>query len=131
MSDLCDIDHLFGNDIGVTASGDIAVVSNHDRTVQRVIRRVLTAQNKTSGSAYPWQPEYGAGLPEQVGNENVDTGVIQSTVLSQLLIEPTVSRTPIPKVTASSSSAGSVITINVNYTDLSGTPQSFGFDLVG
>lgn len=129
MADLSDFNHLFGGDLAVTASGDIAVVGKHDRTVQRVIRRLLTAQNAVGGSAYPWQPEYGAGLPEKVGQEQVDAGNVRATVLSQLLIEPTVARTPLPVVTVSRAQAGSVVAINVQYTDLSGTPQSFGFDL--
>jgi hypothetical protein len=129
MSDLCDIDHLFGEDIGITPTGDIAVVSNHDRTVQRVIRRILTAQTSVAGSAYPFQPEYGAGLPQKIGQENIDIGNVKANVLSQLLLESTVARIPLPTVSVSSAQAGSNITINVTYTDTSGTPQSFGFDL--
>ena len=129
MSDLSDIDHYFGQDIAVTPSGDIAVSSNHDRTVQRVIRRLLTAPTSTTGSGYSWQPEYGAGLPQKVGQENVDVGAVRASVLSQLLIEPTVARTPIPTVSVSTAAGTGTITIDVNYTDLSGAPQSFGFDL--
>lgn len=129
MTDLVDMDHLFGEDVSVTPSGDIAVVSNHSRTIQRVIRRLLTAQTSQAGTAYPWQPEYGAGLPQMIGQENIDPGRVQAIVLSQLLIEPTVSRTPLPTIAATSTGANGIISINVNYTDLSGSPQSFGFDL--
>ncbi len=128
MPDICDINHLFGEDLGVTATGDIAVVSNHNRTVQRVIRRLLTAPTSQSGSGYPWQPEYGAGLPQKIG-ESIDPGQVQAVVLSQLLIEPTVARTPLPTVTVSVTQGTGVVVLNVLYTDLSGTPQSFGFDL--
>lgn len=129
MSTVSDIDHYFGNDIGVTPSGDIALVTNHDRTVERVIRRLLTAPASAFGSGYAWEPDYGAGLPQKVGQENIDPDAVRATVLSQLLIEPTVARIPIPGVTVTQSPGGSTITLNVTYTDISGTPQSFGFDL--
>src|SRR5471030_1353074 len=129
MSDLSDIDHYFGEDIAVTPSGDIAMSSNHDRTVQRVIRRLLTAPTSAAGSGYAWQPEYGAGLPQKVGQENIDAGSVRAKVLSQLLIEPTVARIPIPTVSVTVGTAGRTITIDVSYADLSGSPQSFGFDL--
>lgn len=129
MSTVSDIDHYFGNDIGVTPSGDVAMVSNHDRTVQHSIRRLLTAPASASGTGYAWEPNYGAGLPQKVGQENIDPNAVRATVLSQLLIEPTVARIPIPTVTVTQAMGTGTITLNVNYTDISGTPQSFGFDL--
>jgi hypothetical protein len=122
MADLCDIDHLYGEDLGTTPSGDIAVVSNHNRTVQRVIRRLLTA-------GYIWVQGYGAGLLQKIGEEELDPNQVQAIVLSQLLVEPTVSRKPLPTVTVTTAQGTGVTTLNVRYTDLSGTPQSFGFDL--
>jgi hypothetical protein len=122
MAALFDISHLYGEDLGTTPSGDIAVVSNHDRTVQRVIRRLLT-------SGYVWEQGYGAGLLKMIGEEETDPGRVQAIVLSQLLIEPTVARTPLPTVTVTEAQGTGVTTITIVYTDLSGTPQSFAFDL--
>jgi hypothetical protein len=122
MAALCDLSHLYGEDLGTTPSGDIAVVSNHDRTVQRVIRRLLTA-------GYVWEKGYGAGLPKLIGEEEIDPGQVQAIVLSQLLIEPTVARNPLPTVTVTEAQGTGVTTITIVYTDLSGTPQSFAFDL--
>lgn len=129
MSGLNDIDHYFGEDIGVTPSGDIAVVGNHDRTVQRVIRRLLTSPTSASGSGYAWQPTYGAGLPLKVGQENISSDSVRAVVLSQLLMESTVARVPIPSVKVAQAIGSGTITLDVTYTDISGSPQSFGFDL--
>lgn len=129
MSTVSDIDHYFGEDVGVTPSGDIALSANHDRTVQRAIRRLLTAPASSSGSGYAWEPIYGAGLPLKVGQENIDPDALRATVLSQLLVEPTVARIPIPGVKVTQAAGGGTITLDVTYTDISGTPQSFGFDL--
>ena len=127
MADLCDIDHVFGQDIGETATGDIAVVSKADRTIQRIIRRLLTPQTDQTSSAYPWEPTYGAGLSAKIG-EAIDIRAIQGIVLSQMLAEPSVARTPAPKVTVTPLDVTGA-TIDVSYTDQSGTPQNFGFDL--
>jgi hypothetical protein len=127
MSNLCDLDHLFGSDLNVTAAGDIAVVSNHNLTVERVIRRLMTAQTSLAGSAYPWQPTYGAGLPQKIGNA-INQKEVQAIVLSQLLQESSVSPTPLPTVGVTVTPGTGVVVLNVMYTDLSGTPQSFGFE---
>jgi len=129
MAILNDLSHIFGNDLDVTPSGDIALASNATRTTQRVIRRLLTPQTTQDRTGYPWQPEYGAGLPQHIGEAGVEMGVIQSTVLSQLLLEDSVARTPIPAVTVTEADAGGKFAVDTTYTDLTGTPQSFGFDL--
>lgn len=127
MADLCDIDHIFGQDIAVTPTGDIAVVSKADRTIQRVIRRLLTPSTTPLVSAYPWEPTYGAGLAAKIG-ETLDVRAIRGIVLSQMLMEPSVKKIPAPTVTVTPLNVNGA-TIDVNYTDQSGTPQNFGFDL--
>lgn len=127
MADLCDIDHMFGEDVGITATGDIAVVAKADRTIQRVIRRLLTPQTTPKSSAYPWQPEYGAGLAAKIG-ETLEPRAIRAIVLSQMLLEPSVAKIPAPAVIVTPIETTGA-TIDVTYTDQSGTPQSFGFDL--
>jgi len=127
MADLSDIDHVFGQDIGVTPSGDIAVVSKSDRTIQRVIRRLLTPSTTSGSSAYPWEPTYGAGLAAKIGDK-LDPRAVRAIVLSQLLMESSVAKVPAPVVTVTLTDPNSA-TIDVTYTDQSGTPQNFGFDL--
>lgn len=127
MADLCDIDHTFGQDIGVTATGDIAVVSKSSRTIQRIIRRLLTALTTAQSSAYPWEPTYGAGLGAKIGDA-LDVRAIRGIVLSQMLMEPSVAKIPAPAVSVVSLNVVGAV-INVSYADQSGTPQNFGFDL--
>lgn len=127
MADLADADHFYGGDLAVTASGDIAIVTKSQRTIQRIIRRLLTSATDISGSAYPWQPAYGVGLGAKIG-EALDTRAIGAAVRSQMLLEPTVQKVPAPIVVVTPIDAGAAIT--VTYTDLSGLPKSFNFDLV-
>jgi hypothetical protein len=124
----CDIDHLWGNDIGVTPSGDINLVSGSYRTIERVIRRLMTTPTTQQGSAYPWQPTYGVGLGARVGGV-LDIRGLQADVMSQILMEPSVSRTPLPVITVNQITATGVTTIGIVYTDNSGTQQNFSFNL--
>lgn len=127
MADLADISHVYGQDLAVSPSGDLALVTKSDRTIQRIIRRLLTQPTDSNGSAYPWQPEYGVGLGAKIG-EALDTRAIAAAVRSQMLMEPTVQKVPSPTIKVVEIQNGASIT--VTYTDLSGLPKSFNFDLV-
>lgn len=127
MPDLADIYHVYGGDLSVTPSGDIAVAVKQDRTEQRIIRRLLTAATQGNGSSYPWEPDYGVGLGAKVGAALDGLG-LQGTVLAQMLAEPTVQKIPAPVVTVTKIVNGAAI--DITYTDISGVPRSFGFDLV-
>lgn len=126
MADLADLAHAYGEDLGVTPSGDIALAVKSDRTIQRIIRRLMTVPTDANGSAYPWEPDYGVGLGARIG-ETLDIRGITSDVRSQMLLEPTVAKSPAPVITVTEIDTGATIT--VSYTDISGVPQSFSFDL--
>jgi hypothetical protein len=126
MADLADANHVYGNDLAVSATGDIALVTKSQRTIQRIIRRLMTAPTNSKGSAYPWQPEYGVGLGARIG-ESLDIRGIQGDVRSQMMLEPSVKKIPAPIVTVAKTDLGASIT--VSYTDLSGLPKSFNFDI--
>lgn len=127
MADLSDLAHAYGEDLGVTPSGDIALAAKSDRTIQRIIRRLMTAPTDARGSAYPWQPDFGVGLGARVG-EALDIRAIQGDVRSQMLLEATVAKNPAPIVTVAPIAAGGA-SISISYTDTSGVPQAFSFDL--
>jgi hypothetical protein len=127
MGVLSDIAHLFGGDVGVTPSGDLAVVSGSARTTQRVIRRLLSTPTVIGNSAYPWEPPYGAGLAALIGG-NPTAQQIQANVSAQMRQEASVAPLPAP-VTTVTPIAGGGDTIDIVYTDLSGTPQNFSFNL--
>lgn len=126
MADLADADHFHGNDLGGTASGDLAVVTKNRRTTQRIIRRVMTPPTDVRGSAYPWQPKYGVGLGARVG-EAIDAQGIRRDFRSQMMREASVQRVPSPVVTVDETNNGAAIT--VQYTDLTGQPRTFNFDI--
>lgn len=125
MADLADIDHFYGEDIGVTPSGDIAIVTKDQRTTQRIIRRLLTPPTGKT-SSYPWLPTFGVGLGEKIG-EALDPRAIEAKVRSQMLAEPSVAKSPAPKISVTPIPPGA--TIDVTYSDTSGQPKTFGFDL--
>lgn len=128
VTDLVDLDHVYGEDLGVTATGDIAVVSKHDRTFQRILRRLMTvATSAFNGSAYPWQPKYGVGLGARIG-ETLRIRAVRAAVRSQMLLEPTVLKVPAPVINVTPLGVTGA-TIDILYTDISGIPQSFSFDI--
>jgi hypothetical protein len=128
MPVLYDLGHIYGEDLEESATGDIAVVSNQDRTIQRILRRLMTVATSVGNSQYPTQPTYGAGLGAKIGEPGPDVRSIQGIVQAQMRTEALVARVPAPIVTVTPLAIGGA-TINVAYTDLSGQPQSFNFDV--
>jgi hypothetical protein len=132
MGDLADIQHIFGDDVGVSSTGDLATVTQDQRAQLRIIRRLLTPQTTLTQSAYPWQPEYGAGLGEKVG-QKLDVRALQAIVLGQMMLEPSISRTPLPTVTVSAVAQTEQlggVTIDISYTTMTGILQNFSFNMV-
>lgn len=86
----------FGNDVQLTAAGDLRTVVGTQLADQRIIRRLLT-----NALDYIWQPTYGAGLPEFIGE--LDTPAIyekiKGLITSQMLAESAVSQSPAPVIT--------------------------------
>ncbi len=91
-SALSDIDHTWGDDIAFGPTGDIATVTGADRSRQAVLRRLLTCPKD-----YLWHPDYGAGLPAEVG-QNVRLARARGIILGQMQLEDSVQRTPPPVV---------------------------------
>lgn len=88
-----DLDHFFGEDLKVSTSGDIATVDSDDLTTQRIIRRLMTAVK-----GYIFQLEYGAGLPQRIG-EILDIDLIAGVIRTQIRLEASVSLIPAPDIT--------------------------------
>lgn len=127
MPILSDISHVWGEDVDVSATGDLALVSGADRTTQRVIRRLITVATTLAQSEYPWQPAYGAGMGERVGLA-VNVRELQAIVIGQLNREPSVALTPAPTVRVTEVAIGE-FAVDCSYTDQSGIVRSFNFDL--
>src|ERR1700733_13276734 len=104
-----DVWHEFGNDLVVSANGDLLTASSVTLSEQMVLRRLLT-----NPGDYIWQPTYGAGLPAKIGDPfSVET--IESIVQSQMYLEDSVVRTPPPDVEVSSFPNG--MYVDISYTE--------------
>src|SRR5579859_5465965 len=121
MSDLADLFHYWSGDLQQGPTGDLAPAFRADRTSQRIIRRLLT---NPGGGDYPWEPDYGAGLPAKIG-DTLDLAYLQALIVGQIALEESVARDPAPQVTLVQIQGG--VSISVLYWDQSGqgTPLSF------
>jgi hypothetical protein len=88
-----DISHFWGGDLSPGITGDLLPANGTTRGQQRILRRLLT-----NPGDYVFQPTYGAGLPGYVG-QLLDVGKVTALILSQILLEDCVSRTPPPQIT--------------------------------
>ncbi len=101
---------LWGQDLGASSIGDIALVSGTALQQQRVLRRLLT-----NPGDYIWNPAYGAGLAQFVGTP-CNVAAIRATIRSQIFMESSVARLPEPVIDVSSASDGSVY-VQIRYVD--------------
>ena len=123
MSDLADLFQYWSNDLQQGPTGDLAAAFRADRTSQRIIRRLLT---NPGGGDYPWEPNYGAGLPAKIG-DTLDLGYLTALVIGQMALEPSVARDPPPQVTITAIQGG--VSISVLYWDPSGQGVPLSFNL--
>lgn len=90
---------------------------------QRVLRRLLT----TPGT-YIWHLEYGAGLPQYVGQPTLPSA-LNALITTQMFLEDSVARDPMPTVQTTGSADGSFHT-NISYADNDvGRIVTMGFDV--
>lgn len=97
--------HVFGQDLVVSANGDLLTAESVPLSEQRVLRRLLT-----NPLDYIWQPGYGAGLAQKIGDP-FDVTTIKGIVVSQMFLEESVVRTPPPEVDVASFPNGMAIDI--------------------
>jgi hypothetical protein len=92
MTDLADVNHWYGGDLLLSDTGDLARVARADRSRQRVVRRLMTAHHD-----YLSHPDYGAGLPGEIG-ANTDLPRVSALLRGQMLLEESVAGAPEPVV---------------------------------
>ncbi len=120
---MADLSLLFGGDLNVGPTGDLALSDGSALTEQRVLRRLLT-----NVGDYLWQLNYGAGLGQFVGQPAAAT-VISGIVRTQMLLEAAVSRSPAPTVGVTSTVDGTV-NLTIQYVDaLVGQTNLLSFSL--
>ncbi|WP_331693477.1 phage tail protein [Pandoraea sputorum] len=116
-----DLNHIWGSDLTVSASGDLLMVDGSDQTQQRILRRLMTNPRGPAVGGVPPEPgdyifhlDYGAGLPREVGR-TVDIGRIRAKIRGQILREATVARQPAPVITVQAIPQG--VSVSIRYTD--------------
>lgn len=105
---MTDIYHYLGNDLGISSTGDLLAVSGEEEGKQRVLRRLLT-----NPGDYIWHPDYGAGLPQMIG-ELVDIDAITAIIDGQMRLEDRVSHDPEPVIEVSPTATGVFCYIQYN-----------------
>jgi hypothetical protein len=110
MGTLNDIAHFWGGDLSVSSTGDLALASGLPRSQQRILRRL-----NTNPGSYIGQKNYGAGLPQFIG-ENADPAEIAAVTKGQILLEDSVAPSPPPVVTVNQAGPNA-ITESIQYTD--------------
>lgn len=107
---MADLAHVPGQDLALTPSGDLQLVSNQMTTQQRLIRRLLTP----TGS-YIWHTQYGAGLPLLVG-QPISEQQVAGIVRSQLELESGAGAALGSRTTLKSGPSGQVY-LSITYKD--------------
>ncbi|MDA8252627.1 MAG: hypothetical protein M0Z28_26135 [Rhodospirillales bacterium] len=107
---MADLSHLYGADLAIAAGGDLAVAEGTTLGQQRVLRRLLT-----NPGDYLWNPNYGAGLGQFVG-QPVNVARIRSAIRSQIFQEAVVARTPEPTIDVAIATNGAAA-VAVAYAD--------------
>jgi hypothetical protein len=107
---MADIQHMYGNDLTVSTTGDLAVSDGTQFGIERVIRRLMTSQGQ-----YIWQLNYGAGLPMYLGNPAYPK-LIEGAIREQMRLEDAVSQNPPPAVNVPPL-YNDVVTASIQYVD--------------
>lgn len=119
---MADAGHYFSGDLQLGASGDLLVATGALESQQRVLRRLLTNRGD-----YLWQPEYGAGLPAQIG-QPLDEAEMDSLIRSQMFLEQSVVQNPPPQIVTTSIPNG--IDVQIQYVEAdSRQPATLSFSV--
>jgi hypothetical protein len=116
-----DINHLWGNDLAFSPTGDLATADVPTLTQQRVLRRLLT-----NPGDYIWALDYGAGLASFVGQPGA-ASAIGAAIRGQIFKEAAVAQTPEPIIELQPDPSGSIY-VHVRYADAAtATTQTVAF----
>lgn len=100
----------WGKDFVVSAQGGLVMADGDDYARQRLFRRLCTAVY-----GYIWHRDYGAGLPQKIGDP-WSPSEIQAICMSQVNMEQAVAVSPPPIVSVAEVMPG-MVSIDVSYTD--------------
>jgi hypothetical protein len=115
-----DLAHWYGNDLNVSAGGDLLTVDGIDKNKQRLLRRLLT-----NPGDYIWEPDYGAGLAAKIG-QLFSAAACEAIIKAQIFLESFVARDPAPSISVTKLTNG--LSVQIQYYDNSvgqNVPLSF------
>jgi len=107
---MADLSHLFGSDLTIGPTGDLAWAAGTTLGQQRVLKRLLT-----NPGDYIWQPDYGAGLAQFIG-QPAQANQIRAVIRSQVFKEASVARTPEPAIDVAFDDTGT-FSVQLRYAD--------------
>jgi hypothetical protein len=114
---------MWGGDLSLGPNGDLSMADGTVVGQQRVMRRLMT-----NPLAYIWQPGYGGGLGQFVG-QVASARVIEGAIRGQLYAETAVAHQPEPAINTSSLPNNSIFA-NILYSDAATqTAQTLTFSL--
>jgi hypothetical protein len=104
-----DADHNFGEDLSLSATGDLQLSSGSTMSNQRILRRLFTNPGE-----YIWHTEYGGGINQFVGVDLSGTAYDQITanITANIFQEATVSQTPPPNIVFQTTQGGLYVGIS-------------------
>lgn len=117
-----DLDQLWGNDIAIGPTGDLATVDNLDLSTERILRRLMT-----NARDYIFHLDYGAGVPKRVGDV-LDVSLIRSVIRRQIFLEESVAPSPPPIITVQPILNGVNVTIQYTFKP-TGEQSTLNFDV--
>lgn len=107
---MADLSLEWHQDFQVDGTGDLLVVDGDDEVRQRLERRLFTAVKD-----YIWHSDYGAGLPQKVGDP-LTVAEIKAVVSDQLALEASVAAYPPAQLNVTESAPG-LVSIDITYWD--------------
>lgn len=120
---MADLFTWWQQDLVILANGDLLVADGTIEGEQRIVRRLLTTAGK-----YIWHLEYGAGLPQYVGQPAL-ADAVAALITSQLMLEDAVSQSPLPVVSVRTTPTGYMIA-DIKYVDNeTGKPVTLNFNV--
>ena len=100
------------DDFQTDATGDLLVIDGDVEVRQRLERRLFTAVQ-----GYVWHPDYGAGLPQRIGDPYTQEQ-IQAIVMSQLALEASVAPNPPAQISITQAANNpALVAIEITYWD--------------
>ena len=129
-----ELSHYMGDDLVISATGDLQTVDNAKKGQQRILRRLLTnpIQYDARGNAiaeadYIFHPNYGAGLGSFIG-KTLNMSEIRAVIRGQILLEDAVAKVPEPVIILKEIPSG--VSCIIQYADsTTNAIQNLNFDV--